>query len=116
MGYKETSTNFATYFYNLAGTNLLGLKVIFKPNVLVTYNGQESIGFDSYAEKYKFQGIISPFKYEITDMCSQPIGQNILLQIIGKKHYAYSSSMFVETFLLEFLNGAYFVSNVILKQ
>lgn len=114
--YHQISEEFCKIYYSLFDSSSARLSLLYKPNALITLGDTEITSFDNLCGFVRSNGIFS-FEHNCETMNSQPIGETgILITVTGKVRINQGSvSRFSETFILEKLEGSWFISQNVIK-
>lgn len=113
--YNDIATKFCKYYYETLDRDLLAIKNIYKPGAFITYNGYEIVGPDLYIPKLKENFSLISCRHIVLNFFAQPAGQNIVIVVHVEKNNNFTKSYLIQTFILEQINGNYFIANDIVK-
>lgn len=115
MSYTDIATKFCKYYYEMLDTNFNAIKGVYKAGALITFNGLEILGPDPYLIKLKETLSVFGTKHNVLNYVAQPLDKFILITTHVEKMCNFNKYYFMETFILENINGNYFISNNIVK-
>lgn len=125
--YKSYADDFCNEFYATYDTNFDNLVSYYKPESLITYLGEEFLGFEGLHHKILNCYFIQRFEHLITSIEAQPMGiRSLLITVHGNVKgivvndisSCYQSHPFTETFVVHLSEritsintGKYLISN-----
>ena len=110
--YKEIASQFCKYYYGKLDLSLPDIKPLYKDGALITFNGDEFLGVENYFNRLKASFNSISAKHIPLIINSQPVGaNNILISVYVERFCNFTKTCFYETFLLEAMNGTFYIIN-----